>query len=317
MNTIISQLKSHLQSNELHHFFDEIEAHLVPDSDLSDLVLLLHNRHQRLRMASIRGTISDQKKQQDHNQLVQDLLEILHMADEGDFIAAEVEQSIAWFQGFIAAKQKELEKGSNQKADGVEKAGESLVKLGQLLSGKKEELDPKIPFPKLLQSAAQKALRRVNIACKELKELRSFQNKTFRELTDLYDALVKYLDLPNETLDAPKITILQQLLADAKRYSDNMTSAKGTMTNYMTQSSDQISKFLAVESFILQKLDEADEDTVEVKTSIDFTFRKFEEMQAIYQEATVFFIADDMEMDQLIGRLNGLVGELELNVKEY
>ena len=317
MNNLKSQLKAHIQSNNLDRFFDELDFHLAPDSELADLVLLLKNRFHRLKMDIIRGIISKEQEQLQENVLVNNILDILQMSNEDDFKKEEVHKSIAYFHSTISAKHKELETITNKKADGIEKAGQSLIKLGKLLSGNRDELDPAIPFHELLQSASGKADRRVRIGCKELKEVRLFQNKTFRELIDLYRALVLYMDVPEEDIDAGKITMLTQMLSDVKRYNSNLKKVKGRTTNYLSDSVQELNQLLNLETILLQALPLEQEEVKDIRESIHNAFRYFEAIKLTYSETLDFFTSDGVQIDQLIEECNGLVGELELNVKEY
>ncbi len=316
MQTPTEKLQLHLQSNKLDLFFDEIQVHLTPDSDLKDLVTLLNGRYTKLKMDIIMAVISKEEEMRQHNTLLKDLNSMLSLADEDDFKAIEIKKSLDYFHSRITAKQNELITITDQRIDGVFRAGASLTKLGNILRGEKDESTSHIPYVELIKSASRKAKRRVAIGCRELVEVKRFQNKAFAELIELYKELVLYMDFPEEEITLPKVQVLKENFNSISTYSKGLTANKAGVIESLSGPLPALIQFLAEEDNIMTSLINTEEDTVELQESFKAVFRNIEAMLEEFQKTIHFFEKDAVNSTKLADELNQLLSELSLSIQE-
>ena len=316
MPTPTEKLQLHLQSDNLDLFFDEIHVHLTPDSDLKDLVTLLNGRFTKLKMDIIMAVISKEEETTQRNTLRNDLNSMLSLADDDDFKPIAIKKSLEYFHGKIRAKQNELKTITDQRIDGVLKAGASLTKLGNILRGERDESNAQIPFAELIRSASRKAKRRVAIGCKELVEVKQFHNKSFAELIGLYKELVLYMDFPDEDITPPKVQLLKANFDAISAYSKGLTANKAGVVDSLSGPIPALTQFIAEEENILASLKNAEEDTTEVQDGFKAVFRNMETMLAELQNTIGFFEEDAVNSTRLAGELNQLLSELTLSIQE-
>jgi len=316
MNKKVEQLRLHIKENEIDLFFDLIDSMLSDNSDLTKYVTVLHSKYTQYKTDVLKGFLSFEERQLLRNQIISGLLNLLDLADDDDFITEEVKKSITYFHNSISQKQLELKEVTNKKADGIEKAGYSLLKLGQIMSGKKDELNQSVSFDQTLKAASRKVLRRMTIGCTELKELRVFQNKLFIEIIQLYRELVLYLDFPEEKIDAKKIELLQQNFADIKTHANKLEASLGKQVKTFNEMLPGIQKFIATKELISNALISQNVENDSVKQNIDSTYNNFDAVEQILHQTISVLNEVELSDIELIKQIKGLISELQLNLEE-
>ncbi len=316
MSEKLKQLKQHIKENEIDLFFDKINSSLAVDSDLVNLAITLKSKYKHYKTDSIKGILSSEEHQLQRNTLINDLLNMLDLADEDDFKNDIIQKSITYFHTAITKKQNELKEITNKKADGIDKAAYSLIKLGQILSGKKDEVEQTILFDQTLKAASRKVLRRVTIACTEIKALRSFQSKSFKEIIQLYQELVLYLDFPKEKIDAQKIALLQHNFDDIKIHAQKLEAAQGKQLKPFNEILPGIQNFIATKDLICKALQTQLPENRSIQENIDTTYSNFDSVEKLILETVDSLSKIELSDMTLIKQLDNLISELKLNLEE-
>lgn len=316
MREKIKQLKQLIKENEIDLFFDVINNVLTKNSDLHDFVTTLESKYQHYKTDSIKGILTLNDRQLQRNQLTNDLLNLLNLADEDDFKSKVEKKSITFFHKSISEKQYELKQISNKKADGIEKAGYSLVKLSQIISAKKIDSDQSIPLDQTLKAASRKVLRRVTIGCTELKEVRAFQNKIFNEIIQVYHELVLYLDFPDETIDSHKIGLIEQNFNDIKTLVKNLENTLGAQTKLLNEMIIGVQHFIATKEPISTALKNQTSNNPTIQENINTTYSNFEAVDKILHKTLQSLNAIELSDIELIKQIKTLISELQLNLEE-
>ena len=295
-----TKLEKQIETKKPDQFFEEAQLLIASDAAIQPLLMVLKSRYNMLKMDRIKGVLSNEEERKAEQELLADILDLISLIDEDCLIDEPVNIKSLWKE--IARIQKEMESVTNDRTEGIIKAGEALQKLGSILQGEPGFMEHNIPLEQLISSASTKARRKMTIAAKELVAVRRYQHQAFNSMMVQYRKLLDYLDYPKDPINAEHKQLLKLALQRLKTYMAKLELAPQTIQNSFEQ--------------VLPFLDMVIANKGAVPGLTDQVIIDFREMRLETQSILAFYKQDAEHSKLLSSKLNQIAVELELSLGE-
>lgn len=299
--TLKTKLLEDIKENELERFFSKVQKHILDDSDLQWIFHLLANRTQRLKLDTIKGTISNEYKNLENNTIISNLIDVVEMVSENDLKIETVETSVASLLFEIENRKKEFQSIVDDKSKGLIRIGHNLINLGGILR-EKPSPDDVIPYEEKIKIGTLKGARRIKIGFLELKELKNAMLVGVQKIANSHSQLVTYLDFPKEKIGEEQLANIKTTVADLQNFIEKINPT-------IDPAADQIGKAKAMFEQVLPFQDQ-------LGPQFEIFFKSVNEIIEKCEDVLVFSKKNNNALTEVKKQLKSLLTELQLNIQE-
>lgn len=290
-----------IKKNDLDLFFARTQQHTVEHSELRGIILLLANRTRKLKMATLKETISTENKNLEHNIIVEKLIEVVNLIGNDDIKVATVQSSVQSLLANIDFRKKEFQNIIDDKSSKIVRIGNDLIDLGAVLR-EKPSPDEKIPYEQKITIGTQKGVRRIRIGFLELIELKNSMLHGIQKINKSYSELVSYLDFPKEDIGEEQLKGIKSATASLEIF----------MRKFNPEQEVEIAQIAKAKSMFDQLFKFKDQ----LGSDFENYFKSIKEVLPKFDETLTFLVANQKELKNTKDLLQTSLTELQLNIKE-
>jgi len=247
LKSLQESLQDSIRENDIDQFFVKTQMHIVENSELRGIILLLANRARKLKMDRLKN-IANEKT--DHNAFISKLIEVVDLITEDDLKTETVQTSVYALLAEIEFRKKEFQNIIEDKSGKIIRIGNDLINLGSVLQEKPSPND-KIPYEQKITIGTRKGIRRIKIGFLELMELKISMLQGIQKIQKAYAGLVTYLDFPKEEIGTEQLTGIKNATASLEIFTKKFDPEQEPEIAQITKAKTMFDQLLKVKDQLL------------------------------------------------------------------
>ena len=301
LKTLQNILLKTIEENDLDLFFAKTQQLTTEVSELRGIILLLANRARKLKMETLKETISHENRTLEHNKIVDKLIEVVGLFTGEDLKKETVEKSVHSLLADIDFRKKEFQNIIDDKSKKIIRIGNDLIDLGGVLR-EKPSPDDKIPYAQKIIIGTQKGVRRIKIGFLELVELKNSMLHGIQKIHQAYSGLVTYLDFPKDEIGTDQLKGIKSATSSLEIF----------MQKFNPEQEPEIAQIAKAKSMFDQLFKFKDQ----LGSDFENYFKAIKEVLPKFDETLTFLVANQNELKNTKDQLQTTLTELQINIKE-